>query len=197
MLANGSPCSARAISARFGLRYPSDMTDKDLAACFRHSQRIRAEILGGADIRLCAMLGVGFLERYLPILIAGRHPRMTNARADSLFGALRSFSARVDLAESTGSVEPRVGAQWRLLSQIRNRFSHQIDAIDTTDPKIRAWLDPMPLNQDLKHFGADRRLRYVIVASMYALYGGLAGLDAVQLRDLFEKPMEEWPGASN
>jgi hypothetical protein len=58
-------------------------------------------------------------------------------------GALGNYAVKVKLAYLLGWIAEDIYADLIILSRIRNRFAHAIDAKDFTDQRISAWLKNM------------------------------------------------------
>lgn len=117
------------------------MTEDKLPDHSRDYNEVADLINSRADIRLAAMIGVGYLERYVEDLIRRRLESVPGPAVDLLFKKhLRQISSRLAFAEALEIIESSVKKDLQTLCDIRNRFAHHIVARDATDPTVKSLI---------------------------------------------------------
>ena len=131
----------------------------------------------GRDIRLAAVLAVGFIDRYILAFIKPKLPGLSSKLSDRLFGrALQHIAPRIDLAQALGVFDQSLAKELHILVKVRNRFAHHIEATDCTDPVVKKLIDDSSLvakakkeTSGAKRLNEDELLRTLILGILPAI----------------------------
>jgi hypothetical protein len=86
-------------------------------------------VKAGVDDRTLAILHVSYIEKYLGQAVAARLPGLTSRLRESLFdqeGTLGTLGAKNHMAQALGLITPVDHGNISRLSNIRNKFAHNI-----------------------------------------------------------------------
>lgn len=79
--------------------------------------------------RVLAIIASSYAEKYLGQLVQTAMPGLTKALTKSLFGPvgpIGPMKSRIDIAQAMGLISPEQGTALILLSEIRNKFAHEL-----------------------------------------------------------------------
>jgi DNA-binding MltR family transcriptional regulator len=93
---------------------------------------------------------------------------LTENLSDRLFsheknGPLANFSAKIDIAAATGTLDKELCDYLHLIRRIRNRFAHSIEPLKFSDQQITAWCQTL-MNDIKKYEKFEPRKRFVFSA---------------------------------
>ena len=92
------------------------------------------------------IMGAASLDDSLKGLIEAKFPNLSNTLREKLFegyGALSSFSVRIDVAFAFGIISADIKSDLEALRQMRNAFAHSPESLSLKSPTPLKWLKCM------------------------------------------------------